>query len=153
MSEGEAALRIRAARTARKFPKRFERVARGELHLSAIGVLAPVLTEDNQEALVSAAVRKTKAEVEELVASHRPGPAAKDLVRKLPDRCPPPQDRGRAARQGSGHVSATACLFRREAPASTETKEGSDASHAEARRPQPARVTPLGASLQAEGTT
>jgi len=143
MSEGEAALRIRAARTARKFPKLFERVEQGEVHLSAIGVLSPVLTEDNQETLISAAVRKTKVEVEELVASHRPGPAAKDMVRKLPDRCSPPQDRVRATRRGSGHGSVTASLFEREAPASTETKEGSDASHGEA-RPQPARVTPLG---------
>jgi hypothetical protein len=45
MSESEAALRIHVARLVSKFPELLQRVERGELHLSALRVLAPVLDE------------------------------------------------------------------------------------------------------------
>ena len=47
MSEQVTAKRIWAARTARRFPVVLEMVERGELHLSAIHVLATHLTADN----------------------------------------------------------------------------------------------------------
>ena len=50
MSEGEAALRVRAARLGRRFPVVLSKVARGELHLSALRALAPELTEENHRA-------------------------------------------------------------------------------------------------------
>jgi hypothetical protein len=84
MSEGEAALRIRAARLARQYPEVLGHVERGELHLSALRVLAPVLDDANHEWLLRAAVHKSKAEVEVLVANLAPKPDAIQLVRKLP---------------------------------------------------------------------
>jgi hypothetical protein len=84
MSEGEAALRIRAARLARQYPEVLGHVERGELHLSALRVLAPVLNGDNRERLLRSAVHKTKSEVEVLVADLAPKPDAPQLVRKLP---------------------------------------------------------------------
>src|SRR6187549_3310710 len=47
MSEQATAKRIWAARTARRFPVIIEMVERGELHLSAIGLLAGHLTPEN----------------------------------------------------------------------------------------------------------
>jgi hypothetical protein len=84
MSESEAALRIRAARLARHYPKVLNHVERGELHLSALRVLSPVLDDDNHGPLLRSAMHKTKAEVEALVAELAPKPDAPQLVRKLP---------------------------------------------------------------------
>jgi len=86
MSEGEASLRIRAARLSRRFPGVLSQVERGELHLSALRVLAPVLTEDNHRALLASATHKTKRQVEQMLADMAPAPDAKSVIRKLPTR-------------------------------------------------------------------
>jgi len=52
LSEAEAYLRIRAARLSRQFPRVLLMMASGELHLSAVKLLAPVLTEANCEQLL-----------------------------------------------------------------------------------------------------
>jgi hypothetical protein len=96
MSEGEAALRIRAARLARQYSEVLRYVERGELHLSALRVLAPLLNDDNHEQLLRAAVHKTKAEVEVLVANLAPKPDAPQLVRRLPAPRPAPLPCGQA---------------------------------------------------------
>ncbi|MFN2377118.1 MAG: hypothetical protein ABR538_11315, partial [Candidatus Binatia bacterium] len=49
MSEQVTAKRLWAARTARRFPVVLEMVARGELHLGAIHLLARHLTAENHE--------------------------------------------------------------------------------------------------------
>src|SRR5512144_289882 len=59
--EQAALKRIRAARTARRFPVIFEAVAAGRLHLTAVVLLAPHLTEDTAEELLSAASHQSKA--------------------------------------------------------------------------------------------
>jgi hypothetical protein len=46
-SEHAAYLRIEAARAARRFPVILDRIADGSLHLSAVSLLYPHLTEDN----------------------------------------------------------------------------------------------------------
>ena len=84
MSEGEASLRIRAARLSRRFPVVLEKVERGELHLSALRALAPVLTDDNHRVLLAAATHKTRREVEKMVADRAPRPDVMSEVRKLP---------------------------------------------------------------------
>ena len=73
MSEGEASLRIRAARLSRRFPVVLAMVERGELHLSALRALAAVLTEDNHRELLSAAAHKTRRQVEQILADIFPG--------------------------------------------------------------------------------
>jgi hypothetical protein len=83
MSESEAALRIRVARLGRKFPQALEMLSRGELHLTALGLLAPVLTPTNLE-LLELARFKSKSQVLELIARCFPQPDVRPSIRKLP---------------------------------------------------------------------
>jgi len=68
LSEDAAFRRIRAARAARQFPALFAALADGRLHLAAVCVLAPHLTQDNADVLIKAATRRRKCEIEELLA-------------------------------------------------------------------------------------
>lgn len=86
-SEDAAYRRIRAARAARQFPCLFDAVADGRLHLAAVCVIAPHLTEDNADELIDAATHKKKAEVEEWVARRFSDPWQPDppsRVRAIP---------------------------------------------------------------------
>ena len=60
MSEYEALLRMRVARASRKHPVLLEMLADGRLHLSGIDKLAPLLTEENREAVLARAVHQSK---------------------------------------------------------------------------------------------
>src|SRR5262245_25793202 len=84
-SENEAQKRIVAARAAREYPVIFELVAQGELHLTAVSLVARHLSPENHEARLAAARGKTKREVEELVAAWAPKPDAPSLLRRLPE--------------------------------------------------------------------
>lgn len=84
LSEHAAYGRIEAARAVRRFPVVLGRLASGDLTLTAVCLLAPVLTDDNLLELLGAARHKSKREVEQLVARTRPQPAAASSVRKLP---------------------------------------------------------------------
>ena len=55
LSEAEAYLRIRAARLGRQFPRVLPMMASGELHLSAVKLLSPVLTPANADELLAQA--------------------------------------------------------------------------------------------------
>ena len=85
LSEHAAYHRIEAARAARQFPVILERVASGELTLTAVALLRPHLTEENHEALLEAARHKSKRDVECLIACLAPKPAAKALIRRIPN--------------------------------------------------------------------
>ena len=84
LSEAEAYLRIGAARTCRRFPRVLHMFAAGELHLSALKLLAPVLDAANCDELLTAARFKSKREVELLLAQRRPLPDVPSVIRKLP---------------------------------------------------------------------
>jgi hypothetical protein len=84
LSESEAYLRIRAARLGRQFPRVLQMLAAGELHLSAVKLLAPFLTQDNCERLLCTARLKSKREVELLLAQFAPQPDVPNVIRKLP---------------------------------------------------------------------
>jgi hypothetical protein len=83
MSEAQAALRIRAARVVRKYPEALDMLGRGELHLTALCILAPVLSHDCRE-LLGLARHKSKLELHELVARYFPKPDVRNEVRRLP---------------------------------------------------------------------
>lgn len=83
-SEDAAYKRIQAARAARAYPLIFERVTRGELHLSAITLLAAHLTADNHRELLALACHKSKRQVEELLATRFPQADAVECLRRLP---------------------------------------------------------------------
>ena len=89
LSEHAAYHRIQAARAARRFPVILERLAEGAVNLTAIGLLAPLLTTRNHIELLDAAGHKSKRDVEELVARTRPRPDAPAVIRKLPQPKPP----------------------------------------------------------------
>src|SRR5688572_27373677 len=83
-SEHAAYLRIEAARVARRFPAVLDRLGDGSLHLSAVSLLSPHLTEANHGEVLGAARHKSKREVEQLVASLRPLADVPAVIRKLP---------------------------------------------------------------------
>lgn len=68
-SEDAAYKRIRAARAGRKFTELFTALAEGRLHLAALYLMAPHFTPDNVGELIEAATHRSKADVEELIAS------------------------------------------------------------------------------------
>jgi hypothetical protein len=84
MSESEAYTRIRAARLSREFPIVLGMLARGELHLSALKLLAPVLSAENCEELLRAARFKSKRQVELMLAQRFPRADVPSVIRKLP---------------------------------------------------------------------
>jgi hypothetical protein len=113
LSEHAAYGRIEAARAVRRFPTILGRLAAGQLTLTAICLLVPVLTEDNHGELLDAACNKSKRDVEVLVAHVRPQPPVASSVRKLPSPRPSDHtqadvDRTLAASQGTGEVDAAA---------------------------------------------
>ena len=89
LSEDAAYKRIQAARAARQFPTLFAALADGRLHLSAVVLLAPYLTQENIDELLAAAAGRTKSEIEELLAQRFPRSETMALVQALP--ASPPQ--------------------------------------------------------------
>ena len=84
LSEDAAYKRIQAARAAREVPIIFELVARGELHLSGVSLLAPRLTADNHVELLARAKHQSKRAIERLIAERFPQPDVPSSMRKLP---------------------------------------------------------------------
>jgi 5-methylcytosine-specific restriction endonuclease McrA len=85
MSEAEAMVRIRVSRLGRVLPVALQMLAHGEVHLTALKLLAPVLTRDNL-GLLDEARFKSKQQVLELLAKHFPKPDAETSIRRLPVR-------------------------------------------------------------------
>ena len=102
MSEGEAALRIRAAKVGRSFPIALELLGRCEVNLTTLSLLASVLTPESIH-LLHAARFKSKSEVQALIAAHAPKPDAPDSVRRLP----PPRANARARHAASTPTTPT----------------------------------------------
>jgi hypothetical protein len=91
-SEDVACNRIGVARAARRRPVILEALRSGKVHLAGLRLLAPHLTSENQEEVLSEATGKSKREIEELVARLSPQPPVPTLVRKLPSRPNPPPE-------------------------------------------------------------
>ena len=85
LSESEAFHRLTAARIARRFPVVFAMIERREIHLTAVCLLRDYLTPENHLELLAEASRKTKLQVQELLARRFPRPDVRSYVRKLPD--------------------------------------------------------------------
>jgi hypothetical protein len=86
MSEQVTVKRLWAARTARRFPVILEMVARGELHLGAIHLLAKHLTAENHAHALDRARHRSCREVERLVAEIAPRADVPSQIRALPSR-------------------------------------------------------------------
>ncbi|MGH7725692.1 MAG: hypothetical protein ACREOU_09705 [Candidatus Eiseniibacteriota bacterium] len=88
-SDDAAFKRTQAARVARRFPLLFKAVADGRLHLTAVRLLAPHLTAENVEELVTASEHRRAWEIERLLADRFPLAGQEEkknraLVRALP---------------------------------------------------------------------
>lgn len=86
LSEGSTCRRIQAARTSRSYPILFEYLEDGKIHLEAISLISPLLTQENHQNLIKKACHKTKREVEYLIASLTPKPDLPEVIRKLPSK-------------------------------------------------------------------
>ena len=91
LSEEAAFKRIHAARTARRFPAIFVALADGGLHLSAVVMLAPHLSEGTADGLLAAAAHKSKAELEQLLAERFPRPDLPSRVQAMAPAAQEPQ--------------------------------------------------------------
>jgi hypothetical protein len=83
--EDVAYKRVGVARMLRQFPMVFELLAEGRIHMSALMLVRPHLTEDNHREWLLAAAGKSKRQVEMLVARRCPRPDVAAQVRKLPE--------------------------------------------------------------------
>jgi len=89
MSESAAGKRITAMRTARRFPLVLEMIARGDIHLTTVNMLAAHLTEENCAELLARARHRSKREIEALVAEITPRPDVASRVTVLPQQTAP----------------------------------------------------------------
>jgi hypothetical protein len=85
MSEGEAFRRMTAARLVLRFPSILGRIARGDIHLSALVLLRDHLTPENHEDLLDAAKKKTKEQVKTLIAERFPRPDVPSTIVTIPE--------------------------------------------------------------------
>lgn len=72
LSESAAGRRIAAARLCAAHPQAFGRLARGQLHLSALSALASHLTPENANELFDACSGKTRRQIDELLVNRFP---------------------------------------------------------------------------------
>lgn len=72
LSEYAAYRRIQAARAGRRFPRIFQELFTGRLHLAAVCLLVPHLTPENANVLIDAAIHRTKADVEQWLVRRFP---------------------------------------------------------------------------------
>src|SRR3954447_22460069 len=83
MCESSAGRRILAARVCRKYPAAFARVASGELNLSALCAMGPHLNAENAEELMAICSRRSRRDIEALLAARFPRPDVRDSVRRI----------------------------------------------------------------------
>ncbi|OGR95704.1 MAG: hypothetical protein A2V88_16205 [Elusimicrobia bacterium RBG_16_66_12] len=82
--ESSAYRHITAARVVRQYPEALPMIASGDLPLTSVLVLAPVLTEENRKQMFKDAKGKTRRELETMVAGLSPLPPRMDYVQRLP---------------------------------------------------------------------
>ncbi len=82
--EGGAYRRIHAARVCKRYPHILNFIVSGELSLSSLLLLSPVLTDSNQELLITQARGKSKRDLEAHLASLDPRPHTPDAFRRIP---------------------------------------------------------------------
>src|SRR5688572_1180522 len=90
LSDDAAYNRVEAARACRLFPRILEQLVDGSLTVTSVRLLARHLTAENHRELLAAASRRSKREVEELIAHRFPRPDTPSSVRKVPEHTPLP---------------------------------------------------------------
>src|SRR5438046_6378145 len=74
LSEDAACSRIEAARACRRFPLILDLLSSGELNLTAVRLLGRHLTSENHQTILAKARRRSRQQIEALVAELAPGP-------------------------------------------------------------------------------
>jgi hypothetical protein len=87
LSEDATCNRIRR-RACRDFPMILDLLASGAMSLTSVRMLRPHLTAENHEAVLARACRRSRREIEALVAELAPRPDVPSSVRKLPTAAP-----------------------------------------------------------------
>jgi 5-methylcytosine-specific restriction endonuclease McrA len=87
LSENEAFRRIAAARLGRRFPIVHSLLASGAVHLTTLELLREHLTDENQRELLEFVSGRSKREVEALLATRFPKPAAPSKIHQLSGEC------------------------------------------------------------------
>lgn len=82
--EGGAYRRVHAARVVKRYPRVLEAIEKGELTLTSLLLLSPVLTDENHLSVFQRAKHKTKREIETIVAALDPQAPIPDSMRRLP---------------------------------------------------------------------
>ena len=111
LSEDAAYKRIRAARVGREHPGIFDAIEGGRITLSGALLLKPHLTRANAAELLEAASRKTRTEIEQLLAVGFPRTEELALVERLPSSSSAPLAPGPVGgtpRRASAHSRAAA---------------------------------------------
>jgi hypothetical protein len=84
-AEAVAYKRIQAARAVRRFPELVEAVRGGELHLTAVSLLAPTLTPENCAELIQTARHRSADEIRQLLADREPRPDVAASIKPVPE--------------------------------------------------------------------
>jgi hypothetical protein len=84
MCESSAVRRITAARVCRKFPDVLARIAKGELHLSAVCSMSPHLDWNNAPELIQVCSNQSRRKVDEILAARFPRADVREKVRLDP---------------------------------------------------------------------
>lgn len=109
LSEQAAYLRIHAARLSRRFPKALDGLAAGRLHLTALKLVGPHLTEHNADALLERVSGKSRRAIEVELAHLFPREDAPTQLRKLPAvrgrDCETPENPSRSGLFGDSRTS------------------------------------------------
>src|SRR5258706_15345371 len=139
LSEDAACNRIEAARACRRFPLILELLASGSMTLTSVRLLAPHLTQENQQSVLAKAIDRSRREIEALIAELAPQPDIPSAVRRLPCRTttPPPS-------AGPAPVSAGP------GPAMTSVPSAVGTAIAPAPSPRPATPRPIVQALALE---
>ena len=82
-SRSAAGRRIVSARCLRRFPEVYDLLESGKVNLSTIGLVAPILNEENKDLLLREICGKTQQQVETIVARYKPPIAYRDRVRPV----------------------------------------------------------------------
>jgi len=85
LSEGAVPARIDVANISRRFPQLLVALAECRVSLTVAALLAPHLTEDNVNDVISDCAGKTRKETEEYVLAFRPKPVFEPSIRKRPE--------------------------------------------------------------------
>ncbi len=84
LSEHAALKRIRAARAARNCPALYTALTEGRLNLCSLVMLAPRITPENAEELITAAIHKTRPEIERMLAERFPSSDVPAAIAAIP---------------------------------------------------------------------